>query len=121
MIETTISDLADEEGWVSLGDLGSLLQKKQPNFDSRNYGFPKLSRMIGSISKFEIEQKGKPQRKNETDLCSNQRVIPLSNLSIENQIINILLLKNLPFTNLTLITRSRKSVDSFIKLIEKYG
>ena len=32
----TISDLSDEDGWAFLGDVGSLLQKKQPNFDSRN-------------------------------------------------------------------------------------
>ena len=39
LISSTISDLADEDGWAFLGDVGNLLQKKQPNFDSRNYGF----------------------------------------------------------------------------------
>jgi uncharacterized LabA/DUF88 family protein len=57
LISTTISDLADEDGWAFLGDVGSLLQKKQPNFDSRNYGFVKLTPMISSINKFEIEQR----------------------------------------------------------------
>jgi uncharacterized LabA/DUF88 family protein len=57
LIATTISDLADEDGWAFLGDVGSLLQKKQPNFDSRNYGFVKLTPMISSINKFEIEQR----------------------------------------------------------------
>ena len=42
MIATTIQDLADDDGWAFLGDVGGLIQKKQPNFDSRNYGFPKL-------------------------------------------------------------------------------
>ena len=32
-----------------LGDVGSLLQKKQPNFDSRNFGFDKLTPLIKSI------------------------------------------------------------------------
>lgn len=61
LISTTISDLADEDGWAFLGDVGNLLQKKQPNFDSRNYGFLKLTPLIKSINKFEIEenQKGK--------------------------------------------------------------
>ncbi len=63
LISSTISDLADEDGWAFLGDVGGLLQKKQPNFDSRNYGFQKLTPMIHSINKFEIEsrenQKGK--------------------------------------------------------------
>ncbi len=57
LIATTISDLADDDGWAFLGDVGSLLQKKQPNFDSRNYGFEKLTPLIKSIGKFEIDQR----------------------------------------------------------------
>lgn len=57
LISSTISDVADEDGWAFLGDVGSLLQKKQPNFDSRNYGFQKLTPMISSINKFEIESR----------------------------------------------------------------
>ena len=54
-IKTTIEDIADEDGWAFLGDVGSLLQKKQPNFDSRNYGFQKLTPLIKSIPNIEIE------------------------------------------------------------------
>ncbi|PQJ72278.1 MULTISPECIES: NYN domain-containing protein [Polaribacter] len=57
LISSTISDLSDEDGWAFLGDVGSLLQKKQPNFDSRNYGFDKLTPLIKSIGKFELEQR----------------------------------------------------------------
>ncbi|MCA1758994.1 MAG: OST-HTH/LOTUS domain-containing protein, partial [Bacteroidales bacterium] len=57
LIASTISDLADDDGWAFLGDVGSLLQKKQPNFDSRNYGFEKLTPLINSIGKFEIDQR----------------------------------------------------------------
>ena len=57
LISATISDCADDDGWAFMGDVGSLLQKKQPNFDSRNYGFQKLTPMISSINKFEIEQR----------------------------------------------------------------
>jgi hypothetical protein len=57
LISSTISDLADDDGWAFLGDVGSLLQKKQPNFDSRNYGFEKLTPLIDSIGKFEIDQR----------------------------------------------------------------
>ncbi len=57
LISSTISDLADDDGWAFLGDVGNLLQKKQPNFDSRNYGFQKLTPLIKSINKFEIEQR----------------------------------------------------------------
>tara|TARA_B110000046_G_scaffold35749_2_gene39108 strand:- start:75366 stop:76094 length:729 start_codon:yes stop_codon:yes gene_type:complete len=57
LIASTISDLSDEDGWAFLGDVGSLLQKKQPNFDSRNYGFEKLTPLINSIGQFEVEQR----------------------------------------------------------------
>lgn len=63
LISSTVDDLGDDEGWAFLGEVGNLLQKKQPNFDSRNYGFAKLTPLIKSIEKFEIEerenQKGK--------------------------------------------------------------
>ena len=56
-IAATIDDVADDDGWAFLGDVGSLLQKKQPNFDSRNYGFQKLTPLIKSIPAFEIERR----------------------------------------------------------------
>lgn len=61
LISSTITDLADDDGWAFLGDVGNLLQKKQPNFDSRNYGFQKLTPLIKSIKKFEIEQRESPK------------------------------------------------------------
>ena len=56
-IASTIDDVSDDDGWAFLGDVGSLMQKKQPNFDSRNYGFQKLTPLIKSISNFEIERR----------------------------------------------------------------
>jgi uncharacterized LabA/DUF88 family protein len=61
LISTTISDLADEDGWAFLGEVGNLLQKKQPNFDSRNYGFQKLTPLIKSTKKFDIERRESPK------------------------------------------------------------
>ena len=56
-IASTIDDVSDDDGWAFLGDVGSLLQKKQPNFDSRNYGFQKLTPLIKSIPDFEVERR----------------------------------------------------------------
>ncbi|MBL1214783.1 MAG: NYN domain-containing protein [Ignavibacteriae bacterium] len=61
LISATISDVADDDGWAFLGDVGSLLQKKQPNFDSRNFGFQKLTPLIKSIDKFDVEQRDNPK------------------------------------------------------------
>ena len=57
LIATSIEDLADENGWAFLGDVGNLLLKKQPNFDPRNYGFLKLTPLIKSLPQFEIDKK----------------------------------------------------------------
>ncbi|MEM8886759.1 MAG: NYN domain-containing protein [Bacteroidota bacterium] len=57
LISSSINALSDDDGWAFLGDVGSLLQKKQPNFDSRNYGFEKLTPLIKSIGRFEIDQR----------------------------------------------------------------
>jgi uncharacterized LabA/DUF88 family protein len=61
LIASTINDLADDDGWAFLGYVGNLIQKKQPNFDSRNYGFPKLTPLINSIKDFEIDQRESPK------------------------------------------------------------
>lgn len=57
LISSTINDIADEDGWAYLGDLGNLILKKQPNFDPRNYGFNKLYALIKSTGKFEVDER----------------------------------------------------------------
>ncbi len=57
IIKATIDDLADENGWAFLGDVGNLVLKKQPNFDPRNYGFLKLTPLMKSLPQFEIEKR----------------------------------------------------------------
>ncbi|MBC8467180.1 MAG: NYN domain-containing protein [Candidatus Marinimicrobia bacterium] len=72
LISSTISDLSDEDGWAFLGDVGSLLLKKQPNFDSRNYGFEKLTPLIKSMGNFDLEQRESPKSKNKLIYVKNK-------------------------------------------------
>ncbi|WP_109299029.1 NYN domain-containing protein [Aquimarina sp. AU474] len=73
LISATISDITDEDGWAFLGDVGSLIQKKQPNFDSRNYGFQKLTPLIKSIKSFEIEQREAAKGKSKLIYVRNKK------------------------------------------------
>ena len=58
LISSTVNDIADEDGWAFLGDVGNLLIKKKPDFDPRNYGFDKLTPMIKSLkSDFYIDER----------------------------------------------------------------
>ena len=55
LIVDSVSDIADEDGYAFMGELGNLLLKKQPDFDPRNFGFTKLTPLIRSIGRFEID------------------------------------------------------------------
>ena len=58
LISFTVNDIADEDGWAFLGDVGNLLIKKRPDFDPRNYGFDKLTPLIKSLkNNFEIDER----------------------------------------------------------------
>jgi len=47
--------LADEEGWAFLGEVGNLLLKKQPSFDTRNFGYRNLTLFIMSLGSYEVD------------------------------------------------------------------
>lgn len=57
LISSSINDLADDSGWAYLADVGSLIMKKQPDFDPRNFGFMKLTPLIRSIPSIEIDER----------------------------------------------------------------
>jgi len=57
LVKDSLNDLAGDDGWVFLGNLGVLLIKKQPDFDPRNYGYKKLTHLIKSIPDIEIQER----------------------------------------------------------------
>ncbi len=57
LISESISDAAEEDGWAFLGDVGSLISKRRPNFDSRTYGFAKLTPLMKSLKQVDIDER----------------------------------------------------------------
>ena len=57
LMTTTIEDFADDSGWVALSGLGSGLQKKQPEFDARNYGDTRLGDLVRTLPYLEMEMR----------------------------------------------------------------
>lgn len=57
LIAETIQDVSDDSGWAFLGVIGNVLLKKRPDFDSRNYGYKKLSELIRNLSRFDIDER----------------------------------------------------------------
>jgi hypothetical protein len=54
VIKTIINEISDEDGWAFLGEVGSILNKRYPDFDTRNYGYTKLTPFVSSLKHFEI-------------------------------------------------------------------
>jgi len=54
-IKTIIDDISDEDGWAFLGEVGSTISKRYPDFDARNYGYAKLTPFVSSLKRFEIK------------------------------------------------------------------
>jgi uncharacterized LabA/DUF88 family protein len=52
----------DESEWANLANVGEYMGKQAPEFDSRNYGYAKLSSLIEAIGLYEIDRKEKHNR-----------------------------------------------------------
>ena len=48
---------SDDDGWAPLGHVGMLITKQQPDFDSRSYGYSKLSDLMAATTLFELERR----------------------------------------------------------------
>lgn len=51
-----VESCADENGWARLASVGSVVANHVPDFDSRHYGFKKLSTLLASTGLFELEK-----------------------------------------------------------------
>ncbi len=67
---TALDQSIDDEGWANLGTFGSYLTKLQPDFDSRLYGYKKLSDLVKAKSEIFVTEERQ-------SIGSNQKVLYL--------------------------------------------
>lgn len=60
-LKAAVESCADEAGWSFLGEVGSLLTNRVPDFDPRHYGYRNLSSLIEAIGPFEVQRRGGDQ------------------------------------------------------------
>ena len=56
-LRAAVEAASDEDGWAALGYVGTLITKQQPDFDSRSYGYGKLSDLMTAATVFELERR----------------------------------------------------------------
>lgn len=57
VLKLAISSVAQEDGWASLSVVGSLINKNDPSFDSRNFGYKKLGDLVRDQAYIEVNEK----------------------------------------------------------------
>jgi hypothetical protein len=57
LLMSAVSSAVQEDSWASLGAVGSLVNKNDPSFDSRNYGYKKLSDLVRDQSYLEVDER----------------------------------------------------------------
>jgi uncharacterized LabA/DUF88 family protein len=64
LLRSTVEAASDEDGWAGLSGVGHILTNQQPDFDSRTYGYPKLSDLVTATGLFDVDRRstgeGKP-------------------------------------------------------------
>ncbi|ALJ19434.1 NYN domain-containing protein [Microbacterium sp. No. 7] len=56
-LRAVIDAASGDDGWANLGAVGQLMRKRHPDFDSRNWGYAKLSDLVKAIGLFTVETK----------------------------------------------------------------
>jgi uncharacterized LabA/DUF88 family protein len=63
-LRNAVEAASDDDGWASLGYVGHLITLQSPDFDSRSYGYAKLSGLMAATTLFELDRRspgdGKP-------------------------------------------------------------
>ena len=65
LLADSVEMLADEDGYAPLGEVANLLVRKKRDFDPRNFGFSKLSKLVRALPRFEVDVRQGGQSKKE--------------------------------------------------------
>jgi uncharacterized LabA/DUF88 family protein len=57
LLRNAIEAASDDDGWALLGTVGHIIIKQRPDFDSRTYGYAKLSDLITATTLFDIDRR----------------------------------------------------------------
>jgi len=76
LLRSAIEASADEGGWAELGEVGKQISSQKPDFDSRHYGFAKLSSLLESIDLFEVRREASGDKGHTSVFVRNARGKP---------------------------------------------
>jgi len=72
-LEAAVEAASDDDGWAALADVGTLITKRHPDFDSRSYGYSKLSELVIATSLFDVNRRSLGKGKSEVVYVRSKR------------------------------------------------
>jgi len=57
LLRNAVEAASEDDGWARLSSVGEILTKQRPDFDSRSYGYAKLSDLIDATTIFEMDRR----------------------------------------------------------------
>lgn len=57
LLRNAVEAASDDDGWASLASVGNIITKQRPDFDSRTYGYSKLSGLVTATTLFEVTRR----------------------------------------------------------------
>lgn len=112
MIKIIIEN-GDESKGIDIGELGSRLVKRYPDFDVRNYGYTKLSKFITCFDSLELKTEG-------NSISAHLKTIEISMKTIEKTIIEFI--KETDNKGIFMSEVNRRLVECFPEFnIRNYG
>jgi uncharacterized LabA/DUF88 family protein len=57
LLRNTVEGASDDDGWATLAGIGTILTKQRPDFDSRSYGYAKLSDLMTATGLFDLDRR----------------------------------------------------------------
>jgi uncharacterized LabA/DUF88 family protein len=75
-LRNAVEAASDEDGWAVLSSVGQILTNQSPDFDTRTYGYAKLSDLMAATALFEVERRGPGGEQATVYVRDNRRRLP---------------------------------------------
>jgi uncharacterized LabA/DUF88 family protein len=62
-LRNALEAASDDDGWAPLASVGQIITNQSPDFDSRTYGYAKLSDLMAATTLFELERRSPSEGK----------------------------------------------------------
>jgi len=73
LLRNAVEAASDDDGSATLSAVGSIITKQRPDFDSRTYGYSKLSDLITATTLFDVERRTTGEGKSSTIYVRDRR------------------------------------------------